>query len=96
MSRESITYEEAIEHIALQEIEELKIICSFNGLDAAIGEANAKDLQQNVRNAFEAEAKQRIKAVSGLFCEQVEEVTSDVRRRRREITGEIAEKGRPA
>lgn len=89
----TITYADAIEHIARQEIEELKVICSFSDLDAAIGKANAKDLQQDVKNAFEAEAAQRIKAVAGLFSMPVEELTSDVRRKRREMTGEVEREG---
>lgn len=92
ITEKSITYIEAVEHIAHQEIAELKVVCSFNDLDAAIGSDNAKALRQNVRNAFEAEAVQRIKAIADLFGETTKELTSDVRRKRREITGEV-EKG---
>lgn len=91
--KSTITYTDAVERIARQEIEELKVIRSFSDLDAAIGKANAKDLQQDVRNAFEAEATQRIKAVAGLFSMPVEELTSDVRRKRREMTGEVEREG---
>lgn len=85
----AIAYSEAVEHIAHQEIEELKVICSLNGLNAAIGENKAKALQMNVRNAFEAKANQRIEAIANLFGETVDELTVDVRRKRREMTGEV-------
>lgn len=93
MSKESITYEESVDIIARQEVEELKVIVSFDDLEAAIGRANARNLKHNVNQAFQAKAAQRIEVVADLFSVSQDALTENVRTRCKEIIeGSVEEK----
>ncbi|MCI9129324.1 MAG: hypothetical protein HFJ65_03265 [Eggerthellaceae bacterium] len=93
MSKESITYEESVDIIARQEVEELKVIVSFDDLEAAIGRANARNLKHNVNQAFQAKAAQRIEVVADLFSVSQDALTENVRARCKEIIeGSVEEK----